>query len=427
MVSIMNSDWQAYESTHTWHPYTSIPASPAPLAVASASGVYLELEDGNRLIDGMSSWWAAIHGYNHPVLNDAMIDQIGRMSHVMFGGLTHKPAAKLIRQLVEITPQPLTRVFLCDSGSISVEVALKMAFQYWHGRGRKKHRFMTLRRGYHGDTIGAMSVSDPDNGLHKMFSGLLVQQIFLPAPPLLTDDLLESERLTETRKLFEKHHKECAALILEPIVQGAGGMRMYSPQYLQILKELCVEFDVLLIADEIATGFGRTGEMFGCNHAGISPDIMCLGKALTGGMMTMAATLCTATVADQICASEPGVFMHGPTFMANPLACSVASASISLLLDSDWKQCIQSIEAQLNESLSELGASRNVDSVRVMGAIGVIETRRPVDMKAATAVLLESGVWLRPFGKLIYTMPPYTINKSQLSEVARTMAKLAAL
>ena len=422
----MSSDWLVFENAHTWHPYTSIPAQPAPLAVDRAEGVDLILNDGQRLIDGMSSWWSTIHGYNHPQLNEALFAQAKRMSHVMFGGLTHKPAATLVEQLVAITPEPLNRVFLCDSGSIAVEVALKMAFQYWYAKDSNKSRFMTLRRGYHGDTIGAMSVSDPDNGLHHMFSGLLAKQIFLPAPPQHNDEF-DSAQLDETRQLFERHHAECAALILEPIVQGAGGMRMYSAEYLRALKALCVEFDVLLIADEIATGFARTGELFACNHADVNPDIMCLGKALTGGMMTMAATLCTSDVADVINHSSPGVFMHGPTFMANPLSSAVASASISLLLSSDWQQIISSIEQQLKDELSDLGSSDNVNDVRVMGAIGVVEMKQSVDMAQAISVLRECGVWLRPFGKLIYTMPPYIINTQELSKVTHAMRCLAAL
>jgi len=419
--------WIEFERAHAWHPYTSIPASPAPLPVRAARGVHIELEDGRKLIDGMSSWWSAIHGYNHPHLNQALLEQANMMSHVMFGGLTHEPAGRLVEKLVDLTPTGLDRVFLCDSGSVAVEVALKMAFQYWHGRSQpQRNRFFTLRRGYHGDTIGAMSVSDPDNGMHHLFAGLLAQQIFLPAPPADTDEF-DNGQLDETRRLFEQHAGECAALILEPVVQGAGGMRFYRPEYLAALHALCREFDVLLIADEIATGFGRAGHLFACEKANISPDILCVGKALTGGVMTMAATLCSTHVANHVCAAEPGVFMHGPTFMGNPLAAAVACASLELLERGDWRQQIQSIECLLRTKLEPARSLEGVRDVRVLGGIGVIQMESAVDMARAIEHMCRRGVWLRPFGPLIYTMPPYIIQPDELEKVADTMVELAAL
>ncbi len=398
------------------------------LPVESANGVRIRLTDGTELVDGMSSWWAAIHGYNHPVLNRALCEQAEKMSHVMFGGLTHRPAAELVRRLVNLTPPGLDRVFLCDSGSVSVEVAMKMACQYWMSKDRpEKTRFISLRRGYHGDTIGAMSVSDPENGMHELFRGLLAQQIYIPAPPQLDEGLFHQNQLETARSIIENHARESAALILEPMVQGAGGMRFYHADFLAGLRRLCDENDILLIADEIATGFGRTGTLFGCEHAAISPDIMCLGKALTGGFMTLAATLCTDRVAIGICESGPGVFMHGPTFMANPLACAVANASIDLLLESDWHDRVSAIQAQLENDLQKARKLSGVADVRVFGAIGVIEMKQSVDMGPATEKLLETGVWLRPFGRLIYTMPPFIMEEGDLGRVTSAMCSLAGL
>lgn len=421
-------DWLDFERRHAWHPYAALPAAVAPLPVASASGVVLRLADGTELIDGMSSWWSAIHGYNHPALNAAITDQVGRMSHVMFGGLTHRPAAELVRRLVEITPAGLERVFLCDSGSVSVEVAMKMACQYQAARGHPgRTRFASLRCGYHGDTIGAMSVSDPENGMHGLFTGLLADQLHLPAPPPASAGQFEPGHLAESEALLEAAADRLAALIIEPVVQGAGGMRVYQPEYLAGLKALCERFDMLLVADEIATGFGRTGTLFASEAAGIAPDIMCVGKALTGGTMTMAATLASTEVADTICGAEPGVFMHGPTFMANPLASAAAVASIDLLLAGDWHSTVAAIERQLADELAPARDIAGVVDVRVKGAIGVIEMVRPVDMARATATLLDEGVWLRPFGRLIYTMPPYIVETDQLTRITGAMKRLAGL
>jgi len=421
-------DWLDFERRHAWHPYAALPAAVAPLPVDSASGVILRLADGTGLIDGMSSWWSAIHGYNHPALNAAITDQVGRMSHVMFGGLTHRPAAELVRRLVEITPAGLERVFLCDSGSVSVEVAMKMACQYQAARGhRRRTRLASLRCGYHGDTIGAMSVSDPENGMHGLFTGLLADQLHLPAPPPASAGPFEPGQLAESEALLAAAADRLAALIVEPVVQGAGGMRVYQPEYLAGLKALCERYDILLVTDEIATGFGRTGTLFASDAAGISPDIMCVGKALTGGTMTMAATLASKEVADTICSADPGVFMHGPTFMANPLASAAAVASIDLLLAGDWRSTVGAIERQLADELAPARDIAGVVDVRVKGAIGVIEMVRPVDMVRATATLLDEGVWLRPFGRLIYTMPPYIVEADQLSRITGAMKRLAGL
>ncbi len=419
--------WLDFERAHVWHPYTSVPAAVAPLPVVSARGVRIELSDGTVLVDGMSSWWAAIHGYNHPELNRAAIEQIGRMSHVMFGGLTHAPAAELARRLVALSPPGLDRVFLCDSGSVSVEVAMKMACQYWSARGSPRSRFISLRRGYHGDTTGAMSVSDPQNGMHGIFAGLLADQAYIPEPPPRSAGPFRDADLDPARRVFEAHAGQAAALIVEPLVQGAGGMRFYHPEYLAGLRALCDTHGVLLIADEIATGFGRTGAMFACGHAGVAPDIMCVGKALTGGMMTLAATLATADVADTIASASPGVFMHGPTFMANPLACAVAVASIDLIESQGLLARVPGIEEQLRRGLEPARSLPGVADVRVCGAIGVIEMHRPVDMAAATGVLLERGVWLRPFGRLVYTMPPLVIEPDDLDLVIAAMMALADL
>ncbi|MCG2633786.1 MAG: adenosylmethionine--8-amino-7-oxononanoate transaminase [Gammaproteobacteria bacterium] len=401
-----------------------IPAYP----VASASGVRLKLEDGRQLIDGMSSWWSAIHGYNHPRLNAAAETQLADMSHVMFGGLTHRPAAELAARLIELTPAPLNRVFFSDSGSVAVEVALKMALQYWQARGEtRRTRFLSFRGGYHGDTIGAMAVSDPENGLHSLFSGTLTQQLFAPRPPSRASAAFDSRQLEQLRKTATDHREELAGIIIEPLVQGAGGMHFYHPDYLRELRQLCDQQGLLLIFDEIATGFGRTGSLFATEQAGVVPDIICLGKALTGGYMSLAATLTREAVASGICQGDPGVFMHGPTFMANPLACAVASASIDLLLESPWRARVQTIEQGLQAGLIPVSELPGVADVRVLGAIGVVEMKQPLDVTRTQAALVERGVWLRPFGKLLYTMPPYIIDSNDLAHLTDTMCEVVEL
>ncbi|WP_437307924.1 adenosylmethionine--8-amino-7-oxononanoate transaminase [Sorangium sp. So ce388] len=405
------------------HPYAA-PISSAPLfAVDRAEGVRLTLADGRELVDGMSSWWAAIHGYGHPALTAAVSAQLERMSHVMFGGLTHAPAVELCETLVALTPEPLTRVFLADSGSVSVEVAIKLALQFFLARGQpEKRRLLSVLGGYHGDTFGAMAVTDPVNGMHHLFRGALAQHLFADAPGPAFDAPWSPEALGSMAALLEEHAREVAAVIVEPIVQGAGGMRFYHPRYLRELRALCDRHGVLLILDEIATGFGRSGELFGCQHAGVAPDIMCLGKSLTGGTMTLAATLCTERVAETIAGHEPRVFMHGPTFMGNPLACSAALASVRLLLESPWRARVSAIEAQLRRELAPCRALEPVADVRVLGAIGVVELKRPVDMARVQPAFVERGVWLRPFGKLVYTMPPYIIEPADLSRITQAIA-----
>ena len=408
----------ALDNAHVWHPYSAIDAGLPIFPVASANGVRLKLLDGRELIDGMSSWWSAIHGYNHPEMNRALQLQIEQMSHVMFGGLTHAPAVELATRLIALTPAPLQSVFFSDSGSVAVEVAMKMAIQYWHAKGQPcKQRFLTLRNGYHGDTFGAMSVCDPVTGMHSLFSDGLTQQYFVDAPTCRFGESCSDDDIASLRQQLEQHGDNIAAIILEPIVQATGGMNFYSADYLQCVRELCDELGVLLICDEIATGFARTGKMFACEHAAISPDIMCVGKALTGGYLTLAATLTTRDVSAAISNGEPGVFMHGPTFMANPLACSAALASLKLLTESDWSLNISRMSTGLERGLAPCRELASVSDVRVLGGIGVVELTQPVDMRTIQPQFVEHGVWVRPFGKLLYLMPPYIISDRDLAEL----------
>lgn len=412
---------------HVWHPYAAMPAELAAYPVARASGVRLTLADGRELIDGMSSWWAAIHGYNHPAINAAIAAQAQKMSHIMFGGLTHEPAVALAARLASLAPPPLEKVFFCDSGSVAVEVAIKMAWQYWRARGRNsKSKLLTVRGGYHGDTFAAMSVCDPVTGMHALFSGLLPVQHFAEAPGCSFYQRWEERFIEDMRGKIERFRDELAAVILEPIVQGAGGMRFYSPSYLRRVRELCDEHDVLLILDEIATGFGRTGKLFGAEHAGVAADIMCVGKALTGGYLSLAATLTTEKISRVICAAAPAAFMHGPTFMGNPLACAAALASIELLLGSPWQQRVAHIQNQLQSELSTCSDLPGVADVRVLGAIGVVELKQPAPMAQVQPAFVERGVWLRPFGKLIYAMPPYVIEPEDLTRVTRAMVEVVS-
>ncbi|MFE1958862.1 adenosylmethionine--8-amino-7-oxononanoate transaminase [Streptomyces sp. NPDC059479] len=416
----------ALDRAHVWHPYGPMPGRSAPLIVESASGVRLRLAQpaqGQReLVDGMASWWSAIHGYNHPELNAAARGQLDRMSHVMFGGLTHEPAVQLASLLVEITPEPLRHVFLSDSGSVAVEVAAKMCLQYWRSLGRpEKRRLLTWRGGYHGDTWTPMSVCDPDGGMHELWSGILPRQIFAQAPPTEYEETY-AEAL---RTLIARHAEELAAVIVEPVVQGAGGMRFHSPEYLRVLREACDAHGVLLIFDEIATGFGRTGTLFAAEQAGVSPDVMCLGKALTGGYLSMAATLCTARVAEGISRGEVPVLAHGPTFMGNPLASAVARASIELLLGQDWEGEVKRIGTGLRDGLAEAASLPGVRDVRVLGAIGVVQLDHEVDMAAATRAAVREGVWLRPFRDLVYTMPPYVTGDDDVARICRAVTAAA--
>ena len=413
------------DKNHIWHPYSSL-VDPIPTyQVISASGVRLKLIGGKELIDGMSSWWSAIHGYNHPVLNKAMTKQMEKVSHVMFGWITHEPAAILCKTLVDITPDGLEKVFLSDSGSVSVEVALKMALQFWSSQGRfEKTKFLSFKKGYHGDTFGAMSVCDPVNGMHSIFKNTLDKQIFAEAPSCGFHDEWEDHYISDFKLKLRENSENIAAVIIEPIMQGAGGLNFYSPSYLREIRELCDNFDVLLITDEIATGFGRTGKLFACEWSNITPDIMCLGKALTGGYMSLAATLCTTEVSSVICSGNPGIFMHGPTYMGNPLACSIANASIDLLLGSDWQATICDLGVQINDQLAELASHPRVKDVRCLGAVGVIEMYEEIDIGKIQKEFVSEGIWVRPFDKKIYLMPPYNITSADLRILTNGIIKV---
>ncbi len=407
----------AFDRHHIWHPYTSTLTPLTCYPVASANGVHIKLEGGAELVDGMSSWWSTIHGYNHPHLNQAAHQQIDQVSHVMFGGITHQPAISLCKKLLSLAPNNLEHVFLADSGSVAVEVSLKMALQYWHAKGERRPKFLTLRHGYHGDTFAAMSVTDPDNSMHSLYKGFLPEHIFAESPTCGYWDEWKPEDLADFEHKIDSHHQELAAVILEPIVQGAGGMRIYHPEFLKGVRRLCDKYDLLLIADEIATGFGRTGKLFACEHADIQPDILCVGKALTGGYMTLSATLASKHVADTVCGGDAGCFMHGPTFMGNPLACAVATASLELIEQGDWQQQTQQIEMLFSELLPKLEEYDLVKNTRWLGAIGVVETHRPVNMETIQALFVEHGVWIRPFGKLIYIMPPFISKPEDIEKL----------
>jgi adenosylmethionine-8-amino-7-oxononanoate aminotransferase len=435
------SDWDAllaFDGEHVWHPYGALPGALAPLPVVSAAGVCLKLADGRELIDGMSSWWCAIHGYRHPVLDAAVQDQLGRMAHVMFGGLTHEPAVRLAERLVELAPDGLEQVFFADSGSVSVEVAIKLSLQFQRATGHhERTRLLTVRGGYHGDTFGAMAVCDPVGGMHSMFTGVLPEHVFADRPPDGFDAGLDEAWAEHVRELVARHAHELAAVIVEPVVQGAGGMRFHAPECVALLRRLCDEHGLLLVLDEIATGFGRTGAMFACEHAAVAPDVMCVGKALTGGYLTLAATLCTRAVSDAVSSGEGVGLMHGPTFMANPLACSVALASLDLLVggegrvegegdgDAGWRKHVAVIEDGLRAGLEPARELPGVVDVRVLGAIGVVQLREEVDVVAVTEIAVERGVWLRPFRDLIYTMPPYVIAEEDLTRVVGAVVAAA--
>jgi adenosylmethionine---8-amino-7-oxononanoate aminotransferase len=417
-----------FDAAHLWHPYA--PSGTASRLVESASGVRLRLAGAGEVIDGMSSWWAAIHGYQHPVLDAALIGQAHRMSHVMFGGLTHEPAVELGRRLLDLAPAGLERIFFCDSGSVAVEVAIKMCLQYHRGRRQAgRTRMLTVRGGYYGDTLTPMSVCDPVNGMHSMFTDVLPQQLFAPRPPagidLADDDPAVIAWAGQVRGLAEQHADQLAGVIAEPLLQGAGGMHIYSPACLRVLRQVADQHGIPLVLDEIATGFGRTGTLFASERAGVTPDLLLVGKALTGGYLTLAAVLCTELIAAGIDASESGALMHGPTFMANPLACAVAGANLGLLAGGAWRQQVSAIETALRQGLSALAGQPGVSGVRVLGAVGVVECELPVDVPAATQAALDHGVWLRPFGRLIYTMPPYLCSAGEVAAITTAIAAAA--
>lgn len=426
-ASLSADELSQLDRAHLWHPYTSFTDPGLIVPVTGAQGVYLELADGRRLIDGMSSWWSCLHGYNHPVLNQAIRDQLDKMAHVMFAGITHEPAVKLASTLARITPEGLNKVFFSDSGSVAVEVALKMALQYWHSRGQAQRTiFLTFKRGYHGDTFGAMSVCDSHSGMHHMFHHVLAHNLFADAPQCKFDEDFEESHITMFAQMLQQHRQKIAAVILEPIVQGAGGMHFYSPDFLRRVRELCDQNHILLIADEIATGFGRTGKLFACEYAGISPDIMCLGKALSGGYITLAATLCNDKVSDGICRGEYPALMHGPTYMANPLACAVANASLDLLLNSDWQSRVTQISQQLAAELKRCKDFSYVKDVRVLGAIGVVEIDKSINSQELAQQFVDLGVWIRPFGNIIYLMPPFIITPEELSVLTFAVVRVVA-
>ena len=423
--SLSTSD---FDQQHLWHPYASLPPTYPNIVIDHAEGIYIVTNDGIRLIDGMSSWWASVHGYNHPKLNAAMIEQLGKMAHVMFGGLTHQPAIDLGKKLLSIVPDGLDAIFYADSGSIAVEVALKMALQYQIAAGcPNKNQFASTHSGYYGDTWHAMSVCDPVGGMHSLYGTQLPLQHFAPAPPMGFEHKLTQGVRDELIQFFAKHSAQLAGFIIEPIIQGAGGMRFYSPEYLQLLRQLCDEHDVLLIADEIATGFGRSGKLFACEHAGISPDIMTIGKALTGGYMTFAATLCTREVAETISQSDYPALMHGPTFMGNPLACAVACASIDLILSYDIESRTANMQTIMDEQLATAANLNGVADVRCLGAVAVIELDEAVDMPVFQSLLIDNGIWVRPFGKLVYIMPPYVISDDELVTLCQALLTVVTI